>query len=89
MTAAAMTKKLNDRNKTPNGVAPADAASPCCLTGWKTNPMAAGSIARFCSRVSAVIEAEGRILSEVVCPNRLAQSRRPAASEMNALGVAR
>ena len=28
-----------------NGVVPAEAASPCCFTGWKTKPIAAGSSA--------------------------------------------
>ena len=88
ITAAAMMKLLKPRNSRLNGVVPTAAASPCCLSGWKVKPIAAGSNANLSRRPSAVTSAVGRTRIEVVCPKRLPQSCRPWASETNALGVA-
>ena len=82
-----MMKKLKQRNKTSNGVVPAAAVNPCCLTGCRTNPIIVG-LSRSCKRSSQGASSRSRLTRiDVVCPKRLPHNCRPVANETNALGV--
>ena len=89
ITAAAMTKKLNIRNRTLKGVAPTEASMPRRFSGSTAKPALDGfSWPPIRSvRVSTVAVWLGTTRKEVVCPNRLPQRRWPVVSETNALGV--
>ncbi len=85
--------KLKPINRNSNGVVPAAACSPICLTASKRNPRSSCRL-RNCDRnrsatISWVIPVDTGRRKEVVEPKRLPHHRFPSASAKNALGVVR
>src|SRR6188472_1376994 len=88
MTAAAIRKKLNPRNKSPNGVVPDEACNPSCRTGNNATPIADGSSA-FCNCVETAAASAPGSRNKLIAPHRLLHNFFAVANETNAFGVVR